>query len=122
MASITLEEAKSYLTVDTVFEDELISGLLKSARAMATDVARLKADDVKRLDNITERDETVCIRGETIPVSDALQWQALMHAATYCALGAMYQERDALDANKLKLALRSILYPIREGFEWGAVP
>ena len=43
MGLITLAEAKSYLRVDSVMDDDLIGSLLSSAEKITTDVARMSA-------------------------------------------------------------------------------
>ena len=87
---ISLEEAKSYLRVDSCDEDTLIKSLLESSEGLCRDVARLKAG---------EEPEDVQV----------------LRTAVYYALGYLYEHREEADHHELVLTLRSLLFSFREG-------
>lgn len=82
---ITLEEAKTYLRVDSSDDDALIQNLTTSAEEMVMDVGRHSS-----LDSDTER------------------------VAVLYALGYMYEHREEADYHALTLTLRSLLFGVRE--------
>ena len=102
MALISLEEAKSYLRVDTEDEDAMIAVLLSSAGRLCADVARLSDDQWAAVDADTEDAALVPVR-ET------------MRVAVLYALGYLFEHREEADHHGLQLTLRSLLFGIREG-------
>ena len=64
MNLITLDEAKSYLRVDSGMDDELILSLLASAEKLSCDVARMNANEWKRA--CGEKPGTMALRGERL--------------------------------------------------------
>ena len=88
--TMTLEEAKSYLRVDSTDEDALIESLIASAEKLCRDVARLK-DDEKAED------------------------EELLKTAVYYALGYLYEHREEADHHALVMSLRDLLFSFREG-------
>ena len=102
MALISLEEAKSYLRVDTEDEDAMIAVLLSSAGRLCADVARLTDEQWAAVDADTEDAALVPVR-ET------------MRVAILYALGYLYEHREDADHHGLQLTLRSLLFGIREG-------
>ncbi len=102
MALITLEEAKTYLRVDTADEDAMIGVLLSSAKRLCADVARL-SDEVWAAVDSDEEDAALTPIRETMKV------------AILYALGYLFEHREEADHHDLTLTLRSILFAIREG-------
>ena len=102
MALISLEEAKSYLRVDTEDEDTMIAVLLSSAGRLCADVARLTDEQWAAVDADTEDAALVPVR-ET------------MRVAILYALGYLFEHREEADHHGLQLTLRSLLFGIREG-------
>ena len=102
MALISLEEAKSYLRVDTEDEDAMIAILLSSACRLCADVARLTDEQWAAVNADTEDTALVPVR-ET------------MRVAILYALGYLFEHREEADHHGLQLTLRSLLFGIREG-------
>ena len=102
MALVTLEEAKTYLRVDSADEDAMTSVLLSAAERMCADVARLTDEKWAAVNSDTEDTSLTPIR-ETMKV------------AILYALGYLYEHREEADHHDLTLTLRSILFAIREG-------
>ncbi len=102
MALITLEEAKTYLRVDTADEDAMIGVLLSSAGRLCADVARLP-EDVREAVDSDEEDAALTPVRET------------MRVAVLYALGYLFEHREEADHHDLTLTLRSILFAVREG-------
>ena len=102
MALISLEEAKSYLRVDTEDEDAMIAVLLSSAGRLCADVARLTDEQWAAVDADTDDAAIVPVR-ET------------MRVAILYALGYLFEHREDADHHGLQLTLRSLLFGIREG-------
>ena len=102
MALISLEEAKTYLRVDSSDEDAVIGTLLSGAENLCADVARLSEEQWARV-NSDENDPALTPVRETIKV------------AVLYALGYLYEHREEGDHLSLTLTLRSILFAIREG-------
>ena len=102
MALVTLEEAKTYLRVDSADEDAMTGALLSAAERMCVDVARL-TDEKWESVNSDEEDASLTPIRETMKV------------AILYALGYLYEHREEADHHALTLTLRSILFAIREG-------
>ena len=102
MALISLEEAKSYLRVDTEDEDAMIAILLSSAGRLCADVARLTDEQWTAVDADTEDAALAPVR-ET------------MRVAILYAVGYMFEHREDANHHALTLTLRSLLFGIREG-------
>ena len=102
MALISLEEAKSYLRLDTEDEDAMIAILLSSACRLCADVARLTDEQWAAVNADTEDAALVPAR-ET------------MRVAILYALGYLFEHREEADHHGLQLTLRSLLFGIREG-------
>ena len=86
---VTLEEAKTYLRVDSGDEDGLISDLLSTAMQMCRDVAR--ADDA------------------TLNENAAITRIAVLYTVAY-----LYEHREEANHQTLLLTLRALLFGIRE--------
>ena len=102
MTFITLEEAKSYLRVDSADEDALIESLLLSAERLCVDVSRLSEEKWEAAKSDTE-DNTLT------PVREP------MKVAILYALGYLFEHREEADHHDLTLTLRSLLFSLREG-------
>ena len=102
MVLVTMEEAKSYLRVDSADEDAMTGVLLSAAERMCADVARLTDEKWERV-NSDEEDASLTPIRETMKV------------AILYALGYLYEHREEGDHHALTLTLRSILFAIREG-------
>ena len=102
MTFITLEEAKSYLRVDSADEDALIESLLLSAERLCVDVSRLSEEKWEAATSDTE-DNTLTPVRETMKV------------AILYTVGYLFEHREEADHHGLTLTLRSILFAIREG-------
>ena len=102
MALISLEEAKTYLRVDSADQDAMTGILLSSACKLCADVARLTSEQWEAVNSDTEDASLLPIR-ETMKV------------AILYALGYLFEHREEADHHDLTLTLRSILFAIREG-------
>lgn len=102
MSLIPFEEAKSYLRVDSDFEDGLISALLAAAEALCCDVARLS----------DECWEEIC--SDEITSMSVFRRRDLMRAAVFYTLAYLYEHREEADHHDLVITLRNILFPLRE--------
>ena len=105
MALITLDEAKTYLRVDTADDDALIGGLLFSACRLCADVARLTDAEWARADAVPTEEDS----------ADVVSLRASLRVAVYYALGYLYEHREEADHRELLLTLRSLLFAVREG-------
>lgn len=88
MAVVTLEEAKQYLRVDSVDEDDFISGLLETGEQMCRDVARLEEQELE-------------------------QHLPMARIATLYVTAYLYEHREQADHDDLVQTLRSLLFGIR---------
>ena len=102
MALVTLEEAKTYLRVDSADEDAMTGILLSAAEQACAVVARLTDEKWAAVNSDTEDTSLTPIR-ETMKV------------AILYALGYLFEHREEADHHELTLTLRSILFAIREG-------
>ena len=108
MALITLEEAKSYLRVDSADEDAMTGILLSSAEKLCADVARLSDAQwaVVNSDDTASADYT----------EEALvHIREIMKVAILYTVGYLFEHREKADYKELTLTLRSLLFAIREG-------
>ena len=86
---VTLEEAKTYLRVDSGDEDGLISDLISTAMQMCRDVAR--ADDA------------------TLNENAAITRIAVLYTVAY-----LYEHREEANHQTLLLTLRALLFGVRK--------
>ncbi len=114
MGLITLAEAKSYLRVDSVMDDDLIGSLLSSAEKITTDVARMSAAEW----NAVCTEGTVTIRGTELNQAEIAQLKALLISAVLYSLGYLYEHREQADHHDLVMTLRNLLSSVREGVVW----
>ena len=108
MALITLEDAKSYLRVDSADEDAMTGILLSSAEKLCADVARLSDQQwaVVNSDGTTSADY----------IEDALNHiREIMKVAILYTVGYLFEHREKADYTELTLTLRFLLFAIREG-------
>ena len=104
MALISLQEAKTYLRVDSDDEDALVGVLLSSAEQLCVEVARLTQEQWKAIDALA------CDTEEELE-----RIRSVMRVAILYALGYLYEHREEADHRSLTLTLRSLLFSIREG-------
>jgi len=109
MALITLEEAKSYLRVDSSDEDALTGILLSSAEQLCVDVARLSQEQWATV-NADENTDTDLYTAEELE-----QVRSVMRVAVLYALGYLFEHREEADHHALTMTLRSVLFAVREG-------
>jgi len=86
---VTLEEAKTYLRVDSGDEDGLISDLLSTAMQLCRDVARI--------------DDTV------LNENAAITRIAVLYTVAY-----LYEHGEGADPQPLLLTLRALLFGVRK--------
>ncbi|WP_026664841.1 head-tail connector protein [Butyrivibrio sp. FC2001] len=86
---VTLEEAKTYLRVDTSDDDELITGLIDSAREIVKDTGRLSDEELDGL-------------GAKVRL-------AMLYTVAY-----LYEHREDADHSNLMLTLRALLGGVRK--------
>ena len=111
MSLIMLEEAKTYLRVDSGMDDELIGGLLLTAEKLTVDVARMTAAEW----NAVCTDEAVTVRGADLSTEETAQLKALLSSAVLYSLGYLYEHREEADHHDLVMTLRNLLSSVREG-------
>ena len=102
MALISLDEAKSYLRVDSADEDATIGILLASSKRICADVARLSDEQLAEIDSDTEDEALTTIR-------------EIMRMAILYAVGYLFEHREEANHNDMMITLRSILFAVREG-------
>ena len=108
MALISLEEAKSYLRVDSADEDAVVGALLSAAANLSRDVARLSDAQWADIDSDKSRSDRYTA-AELTAVRETLR------VAILYALGYLFEHREDADHHALTLTLRSLLFAIREG-------
>ena len=108
MTFITLEEAKSYLRVDSSDDDSLISGLLASAGHLCKDVARLSDEQWSDIDS----DKSSSANFSKARLKDIRE---TLRVAVLYAVGYLYEHREEADHHDLVLTLRCLLFALREG-------
>ena len=110
---ITLEEAKTYLRVDSILEEPLILSLLPAAEKTVMDVARL---DAQQWETVCDpQTENFVLRGSLLSHAEIMMIRDLLRTAVFFTLGYLYEHREEADHPGLTLTLRSILFAIREG-------
>jgi len=108
MMLISLEEAKSYLRVDSADEDAVVGALLSAAANLSRDVARLSDAQWADIDSDKSRSDRYTA-AELTAVRETLR------VAILYALGYLFEHREDADHHALTLTLRSLLFAIREG-------
>ncbi len=113
---VTLDEAKSYLRVDSSFEDSLISSLLLSAESLCMDVARLSAAEWSELTAYSaDSRKILIIRQEEKTKDELLRTKELLRIGVLYTLGYLYEHREEADHHDLVMTLRALLSAVREG-------
>lgn len=113
---VTLSEAKTYLRVDSSYEDSLITALLASAVSLCTDVARLSPGEWKEIAEYTANmRKNLTVRGEEKSKAEVLQMKEILRVGVLYALGYLYEHREEADHHDLVLTLRNLLFAVREG-------
>ena len=113
MSLIALDEAKTYLRVDSGMEDDLIAGLLLTAEKLTCDVARMSASEWSAL--CDEATEEMTVRDKDLLVDEILQLRSLIRTAILYSLGYLYEHREEADHHDLVMTLRNLLSSVREG-------
>lgn len=108
MTLISLDEAKSYLRVDTADEDAVIGSLLSASANLCADVARLTAEQWADIDSDKSR-------SDRYTAAELTAIRETMRVAILYALGYLYEHREDADHHDLTLTLRSLLFAVREG-------
>lgn len=86
---ISLEEAKTYLRVDSADEDTLILSLMKTAEKLVKDVSRLSDEEFEREENRVRI--------------------AVLYATAY-----LFENREKANHKELTLTVRALLFGVRE--------
>lgn len=86
--SVTLEEAKNYLRVDSSDDDGFIQTLIQTAEQMVTDISRLSKDYLME-------------QGSVVKITE-------LYAIAY-----LYEHREEADHAELLLTLRSLMFGVR---------
>ena len=107
MMLISLEEAKSYLRVDSADEDAVVGALLSAAARLCADVARLTDEQWADIDS------DKC-RSDRYSAAELTAVRETMRVAILYALGYLFEHREEADHHALTLTLRSLLFGIRE--------
>ena len=113
---LTLDEAKTYLRVDSDFEDGLIVSLIKTSEALCMNVARLSPEEWQAIVGYTpESQNTLMIRSEEKSRGEVLQMKELLRVGVLYTLGFLFEHREDADHHDLVLTLRNLLFAVREG-------
>ena len=105
MALVSLEEAKTYLRVDTTDDDTLIGSLLSAAEVLTKDVGRLSSLEwfaINATPSENDPEEIVSIR-------------SICKVSELYALAYLYDHREEADHHDLTITLRNLLFAVREG-------
>jgi len=88
--TVTLEEMKSYLRVDTSDEDELLETMISTSENLCADVARVSVEELQRSTDDTFR-------------------MSVLYAVAY-----LFEHREEADHHALVMSLRCLLFGIRK--------
>ena len=105
MALVTLEEAKTYLRVDTTDDDTLISSLLLTSEVLTKDIGRV-SDEVWTVVNATPTAE------DPQNIKDL---RSVLKVGELYALAYLYDHREEADHHDLVITMRNLLFAVREG-------
>ena len=108
MNLVSLEEAKTYLRVDSSDDDPLITSLLASAGRLCADVTRLSDEKWSVIDSDAESSE-IYTAAELVAIREILK------VAILYTVGYLYEHREEADHHDLVLTLRCLLFALREG-------
>jgi len=117
MALISLDEAKTYLRVDSSDEDALIGVLLSSAERLCVEVARLTDGQWEAINAVTADEDGSLLPTDTdlYTEGELANLRSVLRVAVLYSLGYLYEHREEADHHALTLTLRSILFAVREG-------
>ena len=107
MALVNVNEAKSYLRVDSSDDNALIESLLSAAESLCKDVARLTDDRWEVITSMTGEERNLTVEEEYIC--------KLLRIAILYTVGYFYEHREEADHHDLTMTLRNLLFAIREG-------
>ena len=108
MSLVTVDEAKTYLRVDSSDEDALVGVLLSSACRLCADVARLDEDQWAVVDGDDDSQELYT-------EEELERIQGVMKVAVLYTVGYLFEHREEADHHGLVITLRNLLFAIREG-------
>ena len=108
MNLVSLEEAKTYLRVDSSDDDPLITSLLASAGHLCKDVARLSDEKWSVIDSDAES-------SDIYTVTELVAVREILKVAILYTIGYLYEHREEADHHDLVLTLRCLLFALREG-------
>ena len=86
--SVTLEEAKNYLRVDSSDDDGFIQTLIQTSEQMVTDISRLSKDYLME-------------QGSVVKIAE-------LYAIAY-----LYEHREEANHEELLLTLRTLMFGVR---------
>jgi len=105
MALVTLDEAKTYLRVDSADEETLINSFLATAEQYCADVGRLTDEAwAEVIAEPTEQDSR-----------ELIGKRAVLKTAILYTVGYLFEHREDADHNDLAITLRNLLCFVREG-------
>lgn len=105
MALVTLDEAKTYLRVDSADEDTLINSFLATAEKYCADIGRLSDDDWAEIIAEPTAEDSRELIGK----------RAVIKTAILYTVGYLFEHREDADHNDLAITLRNLLCFVREG-------
>ena len=113
---VTLEEAKTYLRIDSADEDSLIASLISAAENLCMDVARLTPEEWDVISAYTSSSrKRITIHNDEKHKDEILHMKELLRISMLYTLGYLSEHREEADHHALALTLRSLLFEIREG-------
>lgn len=108
MSLVTVDEAKTYLRVDSSDEDALVGVLLSSACKLCADVARLDDEQWEVVDGDDDDSQ------ELYTEEDLSSIREVMKVAILYTAGYLFEHREEADHHDLVMTLRNLLFAIRE--------
>ena len=105
MALISLDEARTYLRVDSADEDAMIASLILSAGVLVRDVGRITEETWSNVNAAPAENDG----------AELISLRAIVRVAMLYTLGYLFEHREEADHHDLALTLRSLLFSVREG-------
>ena len=105
MALISLDEARTYLRVDSADEDAMIASLILSAGVLVRDVGRITEESWAAVNAAQAENDG----------AELISLRAIVRVAMLYTLGYLFEHREEADHHELALTLRSLLFSVREG-------
>ena len=105
MALISLSEAREYLRVDSMDEENVIGSLLLSASLLARDVGRLTEATWAAVNAAPANEDS----------AELISLRTSLRIAILYALGYLFEHREEADHHDLVMTLRNLLFSVREG-------